>query len=191
MADRVIFKGTKKLERYVAELSKGMKNGLEDACKELSVKAVMKAREQIGKKQMNMSGQLSESLIPIPGPYVDKKKGTATIGITQQGGMAVYGVAQERGGKPKFPSRKGMERLTTWVNQKFGFSLAPGKRGGMSQARRVAGAVGLKLKKDGIEKKGFAEQGFRDLFPTVKGKIFTEMKQANRNAASKANRDNR
>ncbi len=130
--------------------------------------------------------------MPIPGPYVDKKKGTATIGITQQGGMATYGIVQERGGmKGKFPSREGIQRLTRWANQKFGFSLAPGKRGGISQARRIAGAVGLKIKTDGITKKEFAEQGLRDLFPTVEGKIFTEMKKANRNAASKANRDNR
>ena len=181
MADRVIFRGTKKLERYVQELSKGMKNGLEDACKELSVKSVMKAREQMEKKSMNLTGQLSQSLIPIPGPYVNKKNGTAKIGFTQQGGYPTrYGNVQEFGNKKGWKPPLG--RMVEYAEKRFGLT-------GKSKW-----AVGRSLQKD-IKDRGLTGQSFgfdalKNLVPEVEGKIFSSMKNANGEAIRKADRYN-
>jgi hypothetical protein len=181
MADRVVFKGTKKLERYVQELSKGMKNGLEDACKELSVKSVMKAREQMQKKSMNLTGQLSQSLMPIPGPYVNKKNGTAKIGFTQQGGYPTrYGNVQEFGNKEGWEPPLG--RMVEYAEKRFGLT------------GRSKWAVGKSLQKDierrGLKGKAFGFDALKDLVPEIEGKIFSGMRDANNKAVSKANRYN-
>lgn len=182
MADRVTFKGTRKLEKYVAGLAKQMNNSLGKACEDLSRRSVEKTREELQKKKINMSGQLYESLIPIPGPYVDMKKGVARIGFTQQAGMADYGIVQEFGSK-KWSKHPKADRLLEWTTQKTG-------RTG-SDAKRFAYMLGKKIKRRGLEGQDFGKDGLKNLVPEISGKIFTQMRKANTEAARKANRDNR
>ena len=178
MADRVIFKGTKKLQRYVAELSKGMKNGLEDACKELSIKAVEKAQRKLMEKDMFMSGQLYESIKPIPGPYVNKKNGTAKIGFES---ATPYSVVQEFGKKSwgTFPNKR---KLKEWAWQKKGLVG--------SKADRFVYNLGKQMQKKGMKGKQFGFESLKELVPEVEGKIFSGMRDANNKAVSKANRYN-
>jgi hypothetical protein len=178
MADRVIFKGTKKLQRYVAELSKGMKNGLEDACKELSMKAVEKAQRKLMEKDMFMSGQLYESIKPIPGPYVNKKNGTAKIGFQS---ATPYAAVQEfgRNSWSNFPN---VDRLKEWAWQKKGLVG--------SKADRFVYNLGKKMQKEGLKGKKFGIEALENLVPEVNGKIFSSMKDANGEAIRKANKYN-
>jgi len=124
MADRFIFKGSKALEMYVRNFSKEYKLSLEESCKQLSMKSVQYAKDNLnmpppGKSMpVNTTGTLSQSLIPIPGPYI---KGTkAEIGFTQNPGSAAtkYGVVTEFGRKTAW--RPNFRNLVEYAREKWG-----------------------------------------------------------------------
>jgi len=182
MADKVHFKGTKKLEIYVRNLTKEMNGNIELACKELSVKSVMRAREEMQKKQMNLSGQLSESLIAIPGPYYNKKTGMAKIGFTQKGGNATeYGNVQEFGKKKGWTAP--MRKLAEYASVKWGASG--------NEKWKIARGLQKKIKKQGIKGKQFGFEALNSLIPEIKGNLIRGMRDANNKAVSKAKRYNR